>query len=189
MIGQSILKVIPDELQHEEAEILAKLRAGERIERYETIRMHKNGDRLEISLTISPVRDSRGIIVGAAKIAHDITARRRAEQQSQGGSPRRSRPSIAWARRWPPNWSWSASCKSSRTPRRRSRAPLSARFSTTSTRARQGVVLALHAIGRAARGVLEIPHARATRGLRADIPRRRRGALGRHPQGSALRKE
>jgi PAS domain S-box-containing protein len=80
MVGQPILKVIPEELQHEEAEILAKLRAGERIERYETIRRHKNGSRLEISLTISPVRDSSGVIVGAAKIAHNITARRQAER-------------------------------------------------------------------------------------------------------------
>src|SRR6188472_4309177 len=80
MIGQSILKLIPDELQHEETEILAKLRAGERVDRYETIRKNKNGERLEISLTISPVRDSSGTIVGAAKIAHDITDRRRAER-------------------------------------------------------------------------------------------------------------
>ena len=83
MIGQPILKLIPDELQYEEAEILAKLRAGERIERYETIRKHKNGDRLEISLTVSPVRDSQGVIVGAAKIAHDITDRRRAERTAK----------------------------------------------------------------------------------------------------------
>ena len=83
MIGQPILKVIPEELHHEEVEILAKIRAGERIDRYETIRRHKNGDRLEISLTISPVRDSRGNIVGAAKIAHDITERRRAENKAQ----------------------------------------------------------------------------------------------------------
>jgi PAS domain S-box-containing protein len=79
MIGQSILRIIPEELQHEETDILTKLRRGERIERYETTRMHKEGHRLEISLTVSPVRDSSGTIVGAAKIAHDITARRRAE--------------------------------------------------------------------------------------------------------------
>jgi len=83
MIGQSILKLIPDELQHEETEILAKLRAGKRVDRYETIRKHKNGERLEISLTISPVRDSSGTIVGAAKIAHDITDRRRAERTAK----------------------------------------------------------------------------------------------------------
>ncbi len=83
MIGQSILRLIPQELQHEETEILTKLRRGERIERYETTRVHKEGRRLEVSLTVSPVRDRSGAIVGAAKIAHDITARRRAEQALQ----------------------------------------------------------------------------------------------------------
>jgi len=80
MVGRSILTVIPDDLQHEETEILTKLRAGQRIERYETIRLHKNGSRLEVSLTISPVKDSTGRVVGAAKIAHDITERRRVER-------------------------------------------------------------------------------------------------------------
>jgi PAS domain S-box-containing protein len=83
MIGEPILRLIPEELQYEEAEILAKLRDGQRIERYETVRVHKNGRRLDISLTISPVRDSSGRIVGAAKIAHDITARRHAERALQ----------------------------------------------------------------------------------------------------------
>jgi PAS domain S-box-containing protein len=81
MIGQSITRIIPEELLHEEVEILSKLRRGERIERYETTRVHKSGRRLDISLTISPVRDVHGNIVGAAKIAHDITARRETERQ------------------------------------------------------------------------------------------------------------
>lgn len=72
MVGRSILTIIPEELHHEEAEILAKLRAGQRIERQETVRVHKSGRRLEISLTVSPIRDSHGRVVGAAKIAHDI---------------------------------------------------------------------------------------------------------------------
>jgi PAS domain S-box-containing protein len=80
MVGRSILTIIPEELHHEEAEILAKLRAGQRIERQETVRMHKSGRRLEISLTVSPIRDSHGRVVGAAKIAHDITERRRVER-------------------------------------------------------------------------------------------------------------
>src|SRR5438105_4698957 len=83
MIGQSITRVIPEELQYEEAEILSKLRKGERIERYETVRVTKDGRRLDISLTISPVRDSNGTVVGAAKIAHNITDRRRAERDLQ----------------------------------------------------------------------------------------------------------
>jgi PAS domain S-box-containing protein len=80
MIGQPILRIIPEELHYEEVDILAKIRAGERIERYETTRMRKDGRRLEISLTISPIRNTKGAIVGAAKIAHDITARRHAER-------------------------------------------------------------------------------------------------------------
>jgi PAS domain S-box-containing protein len=83
MIGQPITRIIPEELQHEETLILTKLRRGERIERYETVRLHKEGHRLEISLTVSPIRDSSGRIIGAAKIAHDITARRRAERTLQ----------------------------------------------------------------------------------------------------------
>ncbi len=80
MVGRSILTIIPEELQYEEAEILSKLRAGQRIERYETTRLHKSGRRLEISLTISPIRDKSGRVIGAAKIAHDITERRRIER-------------------------------------------------------------------------------------------------------------
>jgi PAS domain S-box-containing protein len=83
MIGQSITRIIPEDLQHEEVDILAKLRRGERIERYETKRVRKDGEKVDISLTISPVRDSGGRVVGAAKIAHDITARRRAERELQ----------------------------------------------------------------------------------------------------------
>jgi PAS domain S-box-containing protein len=83
MIGQPILRVIPPELHYQEAEILAKLRSGERIERFETVRLNKDGQRLEVSLTVSPVRDADGHIVGAAKIVHDVTARRRAERALQ----------------------------------------------------------------------------------------------------------
>lgn len=83
MVGQAIHRIIPLELHPEEDQILAKLRAGERIERYETVRIHKDGHRLNISLTISPVRDAGGRIVGAAKIAHDITARKAAEKALQ----------------------------------------------------------------------------------------------------------
>jgi PAS domain S-box-containing protein len=80
MVGQSILRVIPPDRHHEETEILAKLRRGERLERYETIRLHKDGHMLEVSLTVSPVKDRTGRIIGAAKFAHDIAARRRTER-------------------------------------------------------------------------------------------------------------
>ena len=79
IIGKSILTLIPPELQHEEAEILRKLRAGERIQHYETVRMRKNGERFPISVTISPIRDASGRVVAASKIAHDISERRKTE--------------------------------------------------------------------------------------------------------------
>jgi len=64
----------------ERSAFAAKIRRGERIERYQAIRIHKEGHRLNISLTISPVRDASGRIVGAAKIAHDITENKRAQK-------------------------------------------------------------------------------------------------------------
>jgi PAS domain S-box-containing protein len=77
IIGRSVLTLIPEELKQEEAEILRKLRAGERIDHYETQRLHKNGRLIEVSLTVSPIRDSSGRVVGASKIARDITERKR----------------------------------------------------------------------------------------------------------------
>lgn len=78
-IGRSITNLIPHELLDEEPKILARIRRGERIEQYETIRRHKNGNRIDISLTVSPVKDGSGAIVGASKIARDITARKRTD--------------------------------------------------------------------------------------------------------------
>ena len=79
MIGQSILKIIPTDRQHEEAEILSKLRRGERMEHFETIRKRKNGELLDVSLTISPMRDSQNNIIGLSKIARDITEKKQEE--------------------------------------------------------------------------------------------------------------
>jgi PAS domain S-box-containing protein len=73
MIGQPILRIIPPELYPEEERILAEISSGRRIERYETLRVRKDGTRVHISLTVSPILDSTGKVVGAAKIAHDIT--------------------------------------------------------------------------------------------------------------------
>ncbi len=80
-IGQSILMIIPAELRDEETMILGRLRQGHRIEHFETIRQTKDGRRLNISLSISPVRNKSGQIIGASKIARDITARVRAEEE------------------------------------------------------------------------------------------------------------
>lgn len=80
MIGRAILTIIPPELHDEESHILSAIGRGERIEHYETVRVTKGGERVEVSLTISPVRDASGRIVGAAKIARNITQRNKTEQ-------------------------------------------------------------------------------------------------------------
>lgn len=73
IIGRSILTIIPPELQHEEPTILSKIRAGQRVEHYETQRVHKSGKRLSVSLTMSPIRDTSGRVIGASKIARDTS--------------------------------------------------------------------------------------------------------------------
>jgi two-component system, chemotaxis family, CheB/CheR fusion protein len=78
-IGQPITIIIPPELHDEERRILEKVRAGERIDHFDTVRVAKDGRRLQISLTVSPVRDARGVIVAASKIARDVTERKLAE--------------------------------------------------------------------------------------------------------------
>jgi PAS domain S-box-containing protein len=80
-VGQHISMIIPQDRRDEETTILAKLRKGERIEHFDTIRMRKDGTKLEISLTISPVRDAEGKIIGASKIARDVTGRKRMERE------------------------------------------------------------------------------------------------------------
>ncbi len=80
-IGQPITIIIPQELQEEEAQILKQLRNGERIEHFETVRVAKNGKRLNISLTVSPIRDSQGRVTGASKIARDVTERKLTEKE------------------------------------------------------------------------------------------------------------
>ena len=79
IIGQPITRIIPEELQAEEVQIIGKIKAGERIDHFQTQRLTKNGDRVEISLTISPVKDPAGRIIGAAKIARDITQQKKLE--------------------------------------------------------------------------------------------------------------
>ena len=78
-VGKPITILMPPERQNEEPALLEKIRAGERIEHYETIRQHKDGTLLDISLTISPVFNSKGKIIGASKIARDISDRKRME--------------------------------------------------------------------------------------------------------------
>jgi len=79
IVGRPITVLIPPEFLNDENVILAKIRAGERIDHFQTVRLNKNGDRIDVSLTISPLRDQRGSIVGAAKIVRDITAQKKLE--------------------------------------------------------------------------------------------------------------
>jgi PAS domain S-box-containing protein len=83
MIGQSITKIIPSELRAEEDYVLGCIKRGEKVEHFETIRQAKDGHRLNISLTVSPVRDSRGVVIGASKIARDITEKKHLEHERE----------------------------------------------------------------------------------------------------------
>jgi PAS domain S-box-containing protein len=78
-IGQSITMLIPPERQDEEPRLLERLRRGESIDHFETVRVTKAGRRIDISLTVSPVRDATGRLIGASKIARDVTQRKQAE--------------------------------------------------------------------------------------------------------------
>jgi PAS domain S-box-containing protein len=83
MIGRSIRTIIPDELQHEEDEVLARIRRGERVEHFETVRRRKDGGRVNISLTVSPILDLTGRVIGASKIVRDISDRKQADVERQ----------------------------------------------------------------------------------------------------------
>src|SRR5688500_6765745 len=87
VVGKPVTILMPPERVNEEESILARLRRGERIEHYETVRVRKDGTRLDISLSISPIIDASGAVIGASKIARDITSRKRMEaalRESEG---------------------------------------------------------------------------------------------------------
>ena len=79
-MGRSILLLVPPDMLGEEAMILAKLRKGERIDHYETLRMRKDGTRIEGALTVSPIINANGVVIGASKVARNISDRKRLEQ-------------------------------------------------------------------------------------------------------------
>jgi PAS domain S-box-containing protein len=81
MIGRSIALIIPPERLHEETEILAQLARGERIQHFQTQRLHKSGRLLDVSITISPMRDAQGRVIAASKIVRDVTDQRRAQDE------------------------------------------------------------------------------------------------------------
>ena len=104
-IGNSITIIIPPDHLDEEPQILARLRAGERIEHFETVRQRKDGKRLDISLTVSPIKGPDGRIVGASKIARDVTDQRRARRDLDEATERLR---LALAASHLGDWSWDA---------------------------------------------------------------------------------
>ena len=81
MIGRSVLILIPPHLRDEEDRIIERVRQGERVETFETVRLRKDGSLVDVSLTVSPIRDAQGLIVGASKIARDISASKESERR------------------------------------------------------------------------------------------------------------
>ena len=95
MIGQSITKIIPPDRQDEEPRILEQIRNGQRMDHFETIRITKDGRLLNVSVTISPLRDQTGRIIGASKIARDITQQKRFEQELQAAKGAAEQATLA----------------------------------------------------------------------------------------------
>ena len=83
IVGQPVTTIIPPDRLHEEPSIIARLKAGERIDHYETVRRCKDGSLIDISLTVSPLRNCEGLIVGATSVARDISDRKRAFEQQK----------------------------------------------------------------------------------------------------------
>ena len=83
IVGKSVTLLIPAERHNEEPEIIGRIRRGERIEHYETVRLRKDGSLIDISLTVSPIKDRQGNVIGASKIARDITERKQAQARQE----------------------------------------------------------------------------------------------------------
>ncbi len=102
-VGKSITILIPPDRNNEEEQIISRLKLGERIDHYETVRLRKDGTEIDISLTVSPIKDANGRVIGASKIARNITERRRSEQRLQESMDRLS---LALQAAHLGNWSW-----------------------------------------------------------------------------------
>jgi PAS domain S-box-containing protein len=88
MIGQPISRLIPHDRLNEEAEILARIRRGEKVPHFETVRLHKDGRTLDVAVTVSPIKEASGKVVGASKVVRDITEKKRAETTLQSSEAR-----------------------------------------------------------------------------------------------------
>ena len=100
-VGQPVTILVPPELREEEQTILKNTRAGEKVEHYETVRVTKEGKKINVSLTISPLREATGRVIGSSKIARDITERKRAEEELKKSEKRfrlmaDSAPMLIW---------------------------------------------------------------------------------------------
>src|SRR5262249_34575232 len=80
-VGKPIMLIIPEDRRAEEHNVLASIRRGERVDHFETVRRAKDGRLVDMSITVSPIRDATGRVIGASKVARDITERRRMEDQ------------------------------------------------------------------------------------------------------------
>jgi PAS domain S-box-containing protein len=111
MIGQSILRIVPPDRQHEEPLILERVGRGESIDHYETIRQRKDGTRLDISLTVSPVRDTQGHVIGVSKIGRDITEQKQAQEALRKANEalKKQRAALAEANKELESFSYSVS--------------------------------------------------------------------------------
>lgn len=101
IVGKSVLILIPPGREEEEPDILAKIAGGASVERFETVRIRKDGQAIDVSVTISPIRDSHGAIIGASIVARDITERKRAQEALHESEERfqamaNGIPQLAW---------------------------------------------------------------------------------------------
>jgi len=104
MEGQSIMRLIPPDRREEEGEILAKVRRGEAVRNFDTVRLHKDGRAIDVSVTVSPIKDAGGRIVGASKVVRGIMERKQAEAALRDSEERfrtmaDSIPQLAWIAR------------------------------------------------------------------------------------------
>jgi PAS domain S-box-containing protein len=172
LVGRPVRMLIPSARQSEEDEILARLRAGGRIEHFETVRVTKDGRPVDVALTISPVRDRSGRIIGASKIARDVTALKQAEAERLRLIHERAEVTDTLNR--------VGAIVASDLDRGQGRPGCHRRGDGTDDGGIRGVLLqrgqrerrvvhAVHDLGRAARSLLPIPDAAQHRGVRADL--------------------